>query len=292
MAEEDKAGRVDLEDLTAAVAAGLSRAMAARSVGRKGWRHFPILVGFIADPPLGDWSQLPPFQTDDDEPGPLRARDHTVIIEAIVRFVLPLLHDLGLLKERAKPVSASQILASLGRVAAISAEVQNALRRVAAARKFVPEAAELLDRAAGDGKADPRVQKLLAKVRAAASVDAKIDVLNKARAESSGEVAGLAQGIEAAITILQDGKQSIYNPDFYLEVFGGSGEAASVAKQASGEIASADVEGAIGGAIAVGGAAAVGGPAATVAGVAGGAVLGGVGGSTAKAVSLLLDWLF
>jgi hypothetical protein len=291
MAPSSGVGRVELEDVTAAAVAGVRRALAARRAEPGGGRPFPIVVGIIAYP---DGEQFPwPFPTDPgQEPVPLSARDHTIIIEAIFRHALPLLRALGLTKDRNRDVTPEDALSVLKELR-VGDDVRDSIERVLPWMKAIAESEADVAKSARSDASD-----VISQVRAADSVAQKIETLERLEGEVDDEV--LATGVRTAAAILRDGRGTIYDPAFYEEFFDDAGQGTAVAKGAAGEIADADAEGAVSGA--VGGAAAgaqagavaggVGAVPGAVAGAAAGAVAGGVGSSAGKAVVKLLDWIF
>ena len=129
------------------------------------------------------------------------------------------------------------------------------------------------------------VEKINKQIDFASDIDDLIDTLKRAQRADEGTVEGLGTGLRIAQQILEDGRGTIYSPDFgFYKDFGDPLVAYSVAKE--------DAKGAVGGAVAGGMAgAAVGGVGAGPGAITGG-LAGGAGASVAEAVGQLIDWLF
>jgi hypothetical protein len=285
MTDKATIGTVDLAAITAAALAGVERAMAAHAIDPK--RKWPgsILTGIVLFPSGPDMPEtLAPWQSKQSSPIALTAHDHTIIIEAIFKEALPLLAELGVIRDRSRRVTPDELLAALRKVTT-DEEVGDAVDRAITVRKTFAGAEDQIDQ---DSKA--RIAKLAAQLDEAGTVDAKIGVLQSAIAKSSGRNEAYTIGLQIGITILEDGRATIYNPDFYVTVLGPS-VGGEIARSTAGGIAQSDVTTGVGTAV---GAAAVGvvAPLAEPAIIALGALGGAIAGSATKALDALIDWLF
>jgi hypothetical protein len=131
------------------------------------------------------------------------------------------------------------------------------------------------------------VERVNKQINAASDIDNLINTLKRAQGADDGTVEGLGTGLRIAQQILEDGRQTIYSPDFgFYQNFGDSGPVVvySVAKE--------DAKGAVGGAVAGGIAGSVAGGVGAGPGAVTGAIAGGAGASAAEALGELMDWLF
>jgi len=274
-----------IEDLTAAALTGVNRALAARQLGPRNpaWPPY-ILVGFINIPDGIDWPWRPTAESGDEQPVPLTVRDHTIVMEAMIQRAVPLLKYLKATRERASSISPEEVLETLERIAA-SDETRDSIQRASHWLRAYGGSARRLDRSA-----QAKIKKVMSQVTEADSVDAKIRVLKSAQ-QGTADDDVFAVGLRTAAEMLEQGKTTIYNPDFYGDLLGAGRDGAAVAREAAGEIAEADVEGAIGGAIHGGIEGSLAGPEGAVGGAAIGAVAFGIGGSVGKGVIKLIDWL-
>jgi len=130
------------------------------------------------------------------------------------------------------------------------------------------------------------VERVNKQIDAATDIDDLLDTLKKAQLADGGTVEGLGTGLKIAQQMLEDGRPTIYNPDFgFYQNFGDPPMVAySVAKE--------DAKGAVGGAAGGAVAGAMAGGIGAGPGALAGAVGGGLAGSAAEAVGELLDWIF
>jgi hypothetical protein len=107
------------------------------------------------------------------------------------------------------------------------------------------------------------------------------------------DVGGLAEGMEVAAQILEDGRSSIYSPDFsfYRLLEEGKDLSHTAARDAVDNISDADAIGAAAGGIAGAIAGAAGGPAGSATGAQIGAVVIGGGASLGAAIGSFINWI-
>lgn len=130
------------------------------------------------------------------------------------------------------------------------------------------------------------VERINKQIDSATDIDDLLNTLNEAQRADGGTVEGLGTGLRVAQQMLEDGRATIYNPEFgFYQNFGNPSLVAySVAKE--------DVKGAVGGAAGGAVAGSLAGGVGAGPGAVAGAVGGGLGASAAAAVGELLDWLF
>ncbi|WP_156226613.1 hypothetical protein [Corynebacterium comes] len=263
--------RVESE-IQAAVLRGLfdADASGARRYDSPLIKKFPGgLAGFF----LGDGTGFPWPELPTDEFPPLTPSDHTVIIRAIMENAFAVIKHLDDPRSR-KPDGAEVLRAALkvGGIAdwvkdLISA-VLSVLEQIDAQRGNEPAAA----RRAVDDLRD-RLQGL--------PLDRKIELLRgeQGRYRSND---GMAEGMELAASILEDGASTIYSADFPFNRMLTEGSGAR--KPSLGATADADGVGGVAGAL-------IGTPIAGV-GAGPGAVAGGAAASAAQIITDCILWIF
>lgn len=130
------------------------------------------------------------------------------------------------------------------------------------------------------------VERINKQIDGASDIDDLLDTLKRAERADEGTVEGLSTGLRIAQQIIEDGRPTIYSPDFgFYQNFG---DAVMVVYSVVKEDEKGAAAGAVGGAIVGGLPGGVGaGPGAIV-----GAIAGAVGASVAEAVGQLINWLF
>ena len=237
------------------------------------WDQFP---GQTKGLWLGDFGMPPIFGF--GEPTPLTARDHTLIMSEIMDHPLEVLRHLpARYKSRTgERPSGEEVLKAALQVEPIDHSVKD---RIAKVLELVPRFEE------GQTDLPESVKKSVDDLRQQltnkTTVEEKRSVLRDSRLRARHRDDGLAEGMEMAAQIMEDGQDSIYSPghSFYKMFPGGRG---ATARFGLGGVADADGVGAV-----VGG---VWGSLAAGVGAAPGAVVGGASASAGAALSDVIDW--
>ena len=233
---------------------------------------------------LGLWPKYPNNPPDifgHGGSGPLVIQDHTIIMKAIMEHPLQVIRYLPnryKSKTGGRP-SGGEVLQAALRVDQIDDYTKGRIRAVLELLPEIEARQASLPESLKQAVDDLRQQ------LANKSVAEKRSLLRDSGLRRRYRDDGLADGMEFAAQLLEDGRDSIYSPDhgFYKMLQGTRGSSAARAGVV-GDIADAD---GIGGA-----AGAVVGSFFAVVGAGLGAVVGGAGASSGAAASELLDWLY
>lgn len=214
--------------------------------------------------------------------GPLTVKDHTLIMRAIMENPFELLRHIPS-KYRSKNggrPSGTEVLQAALQIEQIEDYTKARIRMVL---EGLPE---LEARQASLPEPAKRAVDDLRQQLANKTITEKLSLLRDAGVRSRQRGDGLADGMEVAARILEDGQDSIYSPDhsFYKLLQKGQGMSRTAARDAVSDISSGDTIGATAGG---GGGLVAGGPA----GGAAGAILGGVFGSSVAVGYHLTDWI-
>lgn len=301
MTHEDKSGSQFIVDLgtiklprlvekqvEAEIQAAVLRALAESDFGgdQQARNRIPIWDQFPGAT-LGLWSgdpDKPPivgFPSGGFEP--LTVRDHTLIMRAVMEHPLPVLRSLpDKHKLKGGRPSGKQVLQAALQVEQIDGYVKG---RIQAVLDFLPKIEE------GQAALPEPLKRAVDGLRqqlANKTFEEKCSVFRDAGLRSRHREDGLAEGMEVAAQILEDGQGSIYSPDhsFYklLQEGQGSSSRPTARPLTGGDIADADGIGA-----------AAGGAVGSLAGGVGagpGAVAGGAGASAGVAIVAVISWLF
>lgn len=137
---------------------------------------------------------------------PLTARDHTLIVNAVMEHPLQVLHYLPETSATDRP-SDQEVLQAALQVAAIDDDVKGRIRVLLEVLPRFEEA-----RAAVPGSLERAINSLQRELTGK-TLDEKLAVLaDDAFRKRHGKVAGLAEGMDRAAEILEDGRDSIYSP--------------------------------------------------------------------------------
>ena len=244
------------------------------------WDQFPgQTLGLWAGWP---WGQPPVIFGSGGIAGPLTVKDHTLIMRAIMENPFQLLRQLPS-KYRSKNggrPSGTEVLQAALQIEQIDDYTKARIRMVL---EGLPE---LEARQASLPEHVKRTVDDLRQQLANKTITEKHSLLRDAGLRSRQRGDGLADGMEIAAQMLEDGQDSIYSPDFsfYKLLQEGQGASRVAARDAVSDISSGDTIGATAGA---GAGLGVGGPA----GGAAGAILGGVFGSSVAVGYHLTDWI-
>jgi hypothetical protein len=242
------------------------------------WDQFPGQT-------LGLWpgwpQDKPPVIFGSGGVGPLTVGDHTLIMRAIMEHPMQLLRYLPSKyksKNGGRP-SGGEVLQAALQVEQIDDYTKGRIRRVL---EVLPE---IEARQASLPEPAKRTVDDLHQQLANKTTEEQRSLLRDAGARSRQRQDGLADGMEVAARMLEDGADSIYTPEFSFYKLLQEGQAASraVARDAISDIGSMDTIGAT-----------AGGAVGSVAGGVGagpGAVAGGVGASAGAAAVHLVHWV-
>jgi hypothetical protein len=243
------------------------------------WDQFPgrTLGLWIGDP------DKPPFISGSGGFTPLTVEDHTLIMRAIMEHPLPLLRYLPA-KYKSKTgrrPSGEEVLQAALQVEQIDDYVKDRIRAVLDLWPKIEEAQANLPESV------KRVVEDLRQQLANKTVEEQRSVLRDRARRSGHREDGLADGMEVAARMLEDGQDSIYSPDysFYKLLQEGKGSSRAAARDAISDIGSFDTIGATAGG-------AIGSVAGLGVGAGPGAVAGGVGASVGAAAGHLIVWIF
>ena len=213
---------------------------------------------------------------------PLTFRDHTLIVRAVMEHpmqVLRYLPNMYKSKTGGRP-SGKEVLQAALQVEQIDDYVKDRIRAVLDLLPKIEEA-----QAAAPESLKQAVDSLRQQFTNK-TVDEQRSLLRDTGLRSRHREDGLADGIEVAARMLEDGLDSIYSPDFsfYKLLQEGQGSSRAAARDAISDIGSADTIGAT-----------AGGAIGLVAGGVGagpGAVAGGAGASVGAIVGHIIAWIF
>ncbi len=247
------------------------------SSGFRFWDQFPGRT-------LGLWPGFPDNPPVPSGPGvggePLTAKDHTLILNAIMEHPLQVIRNLpGEARSKQGRPTGQQVLQAALRVEHISGRTK---ARIQAVLELLPRLED------GQAALPEAVKKAVDGLRQQLSKKPFEEKLRILRDQSKRSKDGLAEGMEVAAHILEDGKDSIYSLDhsFFQLLQAGSGSGGSIARDAEfGDLADTDTVGATAGG-------AVGGAVGGVAGATTGAVAIGASMSAGFAIAWALDSLW
>lgn len=232
------------------------------------------LYGYVFDP------GGQPFP--DDDGAQLSVQDHTAIVATLLQRPLPVVRAVAgqgrqTDKKRTKPsweAVLQAILELLGPPASTRRAIETTLRTGKVLAGVTP-----------DPKAQAALDGVNRQIDRAGGLDDLLGALRRMQREDDGAVDGLGVGLRVAQEILEDGRDTIYSPEFgFYPELGDPTVAYSVGKE--------DVKGAVGGGVVGAGVGAGAAGVGAVGGAVTGAVTGAVGASLSEAVGELLDWLF
>lgn len=241
-------------------------------------KQFPGgVAGFVLD---GGGGGLPwPPWTDDGSggsPTPLGPADHTTVIRAIMENPLAVIKNLDKSPKSSKP-SGADVLRAAQAVPTIPDWIKELIDRIL---DVLPK----IDAQRGNEPASTR--RALDDLEKELKGRSVSDKAQRLRGDLRGRYRsddGLTEAMEVAAAILEDGADTIYNPDFAVNQLM-SGYSRSSRKPSMGATADADGVGAT-----------IGGVFGTLAGGVGagpGAVAGGAAASAGQLVSDIWDWVF
>jgi hypothetical protein len=248
-------------------------------IARSIWDKFPGQT-------LGLWPGYPNNPPDifgSGGGGPLVVEDHTIIMKAIMEHPLQVIRYLpDQYKSKTGPrPSGKEVLQAALQVDQIDNYVKARIRAVLDLLPQIEEGQAALPQSLKQSMDDLRQQ------LANKTVGEQRRLLRDAGLRSRyREYGGVAEGMEVAARIMEDGQDSIYSPDhsFYKLLQEGQGSSRAAARDALSDIGSMDTIGAT-----VGGAT---GSLGGGIGAAPGAVIGGTVGSAGEAVLSLIRWLW
>lgn len=209
-------------------------------------------------------------------PDVLKPEDHTLIMKAIMERPFEIIQYMNK-KDRTSNPSPIAILEATLQVSEISAYIKerirmvlDILRRLEDGRRNAPSG---LQRSVDD------LQRRLA----GRPIDEQIGMLRDLKSDYRSHE-GLPESLEVAAQILEDGRSSIYSPEFPFYRMLNEGKRGRASRKPIDDIKDADVIGATAG----------GGVGVIVAGVgaAAGAAAGGAGASAGAAIAHVINWLF
>ena len=238
------------------------------------WDQFP---GQTKGLWLGELERPPIFGIGGGDP--LTPRDHTLIIREIMDHPLEVIRHLPVkYKSRTgEHPSGGEVLKAALQVEQIDKYVKDRIAKVLELLPRFEEEQSNLPEAVRKSLDDLR-QQLTSKT----TIDGKSSVFRDSRLRVSHRDDGLAEGMEMAARILEDGKDSIYSPNhsFYKVFPGGQG---TTARFGLGGVADADGVGATAGG--------VWGSLAAGVGAGPGAIVGGASASAGAVLSDAIDWI-
>jgi hypothetical protein len=218
-------------------------------------------------------SQYPPAD------GPLGPQDHTLIVRAIMEHPVEVVHHLPTKARGVRPSSEDVLRAAL-QVDEIDPYTRG---RIRAALDALPTLEE------GLANAPEHVKRAIDRLRDDLSgkpVDEQLRLLRDPSARQRyGDVQGLAETGQAVARMLEDGRDSIYSPDFsFYRRMDPNGRAGATLRGTVDDIKDADAIGATGGGFV--------GTVVPGLGTAAGAASAGAGASAGAAIAHFVDWLF
>ena len=273
---------VSLADFSTALSDGVLRAIDAR--GRHGlpdWRPWIWAGWMLGDSPFG---RIEVAGTDAPGEGgatygPLLPRDHTTILRAIMDHAVEVVRNLPDKSKSAQP-SQCEVLEAALRVPKIDDYAKRRIRAVLDILRILEEARSAVPASVTNSLDDLRGR------LEGRPVESQLQVLRDREVRRSySKVAGMVDGMEIACQIIEDGRDSIYSPDFHFYVLlADDGGTSVAARDVLSDVASCDEIGGVAGG-------AVGALAAGV-GAGPGAVAGAAGASAGCAIGAFLAWLF
>jgi hypothetical protein len=234
-------------------------------------------LGLIFNPVDGDgggWSPWTPSLGSSTKP--LTVEDHTMIVRAIMEHPFEVIQYLDK-SERTRQPSPMAVLEAALKVEQIDSYTKDRIRAV---MDILP----LLEDAHRNAPAE--LKRNLEQLRgrlSRPSIDEQIRTLRSTRSTFRNSD-GLAEGMEVAAQILEDGRSTIYSPDFPFNRMLRAGDQTRASRKPIDDIKNADTLGAVGG----------GGVGVFVGGVGAGpgAAAGGAGASAGAAIAHAILWLF
>jgi hypothetical protein len=181
---------------------------------------------------------------------PLTVQDHTAVIKAVIENFKPLTKKLG--KKRPSGV---EVLNALLQVRGVDARTKASIRNALAVLPMIEKARKKMP--AATKAAVNEVNQQLENARTMPEMIKNLKAVKKSRTASKKSLAaaqaapdnGILTGVDLAISILEDGRSTIYSPEMLQTISGTSGVTQAAKQPAKNTVGTEDAKGAVAGGV-------------------------------------------